>query len=101
MHEDKTVVFLADSYINDVTFYFSVDDYPLIYQTPFIAKNEMYTIEPYQSGYTLADGHRGTYYIRIRPKYSLSDVVVDDPYEFDFVVFSQPFGNGLTDLYAG
>ena len=101
MHEDRTVVFLADSYTNDVTFYFAVDDYPLIYQTDLIARNEMYSIEPGQPSYTLADGHRGNYYIRIRPNYSLSDIVVDDPYEFDFVVFSQPFGNGLTDLYAG
>ena len=101
MHEDKTVIIMADSLVNDVTFYLAVDDYPLIYQTKLIARNEMFSITPKQPHYTLAEGHRGTYYIRIRPNYSLSDVVVDDPYEFDFVVFSQPFGNGLTDLYAG
>ena len=33
MHEARTVVFLAESYVNDVTFYFAVDDYPLIYMS--------------------------------------------------------------------
>jgi len=101
MHEDRTVVFLADSELNDVTFYFTVDDYPLIYQTDWIARNEMYSLRPDSPGYTLAENHFGTYYIRIRPGYVLADLAVGDPYTFDFHVFSQPAGNGLTDLYAG
>ena len=101
MHEDRTVVFLAESFENDVTFYFAVDDYPLIYQTDLIAKNEMFSLAPEAREYTLGNGHFGTYYIRIRPAYALSDVIVDDPYEFNFHAFSQPAGNGIADLYAG
>lgn len=47
MHEDRTVVFLADSAVNDITFYMDIDDYPLIYQTRLIARNEMFSITPY------------------------------------------------------
>ena len=100
MHEDRTVVFLAESFQNDVTFYFTVDDYPLIYKTDFRSRNEMYSIHPEVPGYTIAEGHWGNYYIRVRPGYILSDLIVNDPYEFDFHAFSQPAGNGLTDLYA-
>lgn len=46
MHEDKTVIIMADSLVNDVTFYLAVDDYPLIYQTKLIARNEMFSITP-------------------------------------------------------
>ena len=88
MHEDRTVVFLAESFENDVTFYFELDDYPLIYKTDWIARNEMYALRPWQDGYALGEGHSGTYFIRIRPDYTLSDFVVEDPYKFDFWAFS-------------
>ena len=101
MHEDRTVVFLANSFANRVTFYMAIDDYPLIYKTDLIAENEMLSLHPESQQYALGDGHFGMYYVRIRPGYVLSDLVVSDPYEFDFHVFSQPSGNGLTDLYAG
>ena len=99
-HEDRTVVFLADSMKNDVTFYLAVDDYPLIYQTDWVARNEMFSVHPDQVGYAYGRGHFGTYFIRVRPGYILSDLIVNDPYEFHFHAFSQPSGNGLTDLYA-
>ena len=88
MHEDRTMVLLADSHENDVTFYLALDDYPLIYMTDWIAQNEMFSLHPESVGYALGEGHFGTYYIRIRPGYTLSDLVVPDPYKFDFYAFS-------------
>ena len=61
----------------------------------------MYSLAPEHRAYTFGSGHYGTYYLRIRPAYALSDLAVDDPYYFDFHCFSQPAGNGITDLYAG
>ena len=61
----------------------------------------MYIIMPEHRDYTLGSGHFGTYYIRIRPQFALSALATDDPYEFDFFAFSQPAGDGITDLYAG
>ena len=86
--EDRTVIFLCDSMINDVTFYLAVDDYPLIYMTEWVARNEMFSLHPEQRGYTYGEGHFGTYFIRVRPGYILSDLIVDDPYEFHFHAFS-------------
>jgi len=100
MHEDRTIVFLADSFIGAVDFYFEVDDYPLIYDTDLVSRNEMYIITPWHKDYTLGHGHLGTYYIRIRPRFALSSLVVNNPYETDFFAFSQPTGDGITDIYA-
>lgn len=105
MHENKTIVLLADSPIQTVTFYLALDDYPLVYlantedSNQWIDSNEMFSISPAEKGYSDANGYFGTYYIRVRPAYNIADLLVDTPYEYWFRAFSQPTGDGLTDLY--
>ena len=67
MHEQKTMVMLADSPMQSVDFYLALDDYPLVYMAEWASTNEMFAIKPSQAGYTTADGYFGTYYIRVRP----------------------------------
>ena len=50
MHENKTIVLLADSPIQTVTFYLALDDYPLVYlantedNNQWIDSNEMFSL---------------------------------------------------------
>ena len=96
---------LADSPLQTVTFYLALDDYPLVYLTDtadsdqWIDENEMFALQPNDKGYSDANGFFGTYYIRVRPSYTIADLIVDSPYQYYFRAFSQPSGNGLTDLY--
>ena len=105
MHENKSIVMLADSPLQSVTFYLALDDYPLVYLTDtednnqWIDKDEMFSLKPTDAGFSDAEGYFGTYYIRVRPKYTLADLLVDTPYSYYFRAFSQPAGDGLTDLY--
>jgi len=105
MHENKSIVMLADSPLQSVTFYLALDDYPLVYLTEiednnqWIDKDEMFSLKPTDAGFSDAEGYFGTYYIRVRPKYTLADLLVDTPYSYYFRAFSQPAGDGLTDLY--
>ena len=98
--DNRAVIFLADSESQDVTFYAAVDDYPLVYTSDLIAVNEMLIVNPKETAEKHSPGNFGTYYIRLRPGYVLSDLVVDDPYKFKFYAFSQPVDGGFTDLFA-
>lgn len=99
--DNRAVVFLADSETNDVTFYAAVDDYPLVYTSDLVATNEMLIVNPQEAAEKHSPGNFGTYYIRLRPGYVLSDLVVDDPYKFTFHAFSQPINDDqFTDLFA-
>ena len=105
MHENKSIVMLADSPMQAVTFYLALDDYPLVYMADMADKNqwldsnEMFSLQPSDKGYSDAEGYFGTYYIRVRPSYNIADPLVDTPYSYYFRAFSQPAGDGLTDLY--
>lgn len=50
MHENKSIVMLADSTLQTVTFYLALDDYPLVYMTDvegrdqWLDTNEMFTL---------------------------------------------------------
>ena len=88
MHEKKTIVMLADSPLQEVDFYLALDDYPLIYMTDWVDWNEMFSIKPTDAGYSDANGFFGTYYIRVRPKYTLADLFYDKPYSYYFRTFS-------------
>ena len=105
MHENKSIIMLADSTLQTVSFYLALDDYPLVYMTEvegrdqWIDTNEMFTLKPQDKGYMDANGFFGTYYIRVRPAYNIADLIVDNPYQYHFRAFSQPAGDGLTDLY--
>ena len=57
--------------------------------------------KPSDEGYRTAEGFFGTYYIRVRPNYSMASLLIDDPYKYYFRAFSQPAGDGQTDLYPG
>ena len=59
----------------------------------------MFALHPQDEGYSTSDGHFGTYYVRVRPSYNIADLLVDTPYSYFFRAFSQPAGDGLTDLY--
>ena len=48
----------------------------------------MLIVNPKETAEKHSPGNFGTYYIRLRPGYVLSDLVVDDPYKFKFYVFS-------------
>ena len=100
MHENKSMILLADSHLQEVTFYLALDDYPLVYLTSWFDKNEMFALHPTDPGYSDANGYFGTYYIRVRPSYGLADLLVDAPYMYWFQAFAQPAGNGQQDLYA-
>lgn len=100
MHENKSIIMLADSPEKSITFYSARDDYPLIYMTNWIDSNEMFALQPTDAGYGDANGHFGSYYVRVRPSYNIADLLIDDPYSYFFRAFSQPAGDGQTDLYA-
>ena len=86
MHENKSIVMLADSPLQAVTFYLAMDDYPLVYLTDaeesnqWLDQNEMFSLKPTDKGYSDAEGFFGTYYIRVRPAYNIADLLVDTPY---------------------
>ena len=44
VHENKSIVLLADSPLKVVTFYLELDDYPLVYLADWIDKNEMFAL---------------------------------------------------------
>lgn len=98
-HENKAMVMLADSPLQEVTFYLALDDYPLVYMTDWIDQDEMFVLQPWDEGYRDADGFFGTYYVRVRPRYDLADLLRDGAYSYYFRAFTQPAGYGLTDLY--
>ena len=102
-HENKSIIMLADAPYKDVVFYVDLDDYPKSYQTDWMARNGMFTLQPWNPGYSEANGLFGTYYIRVRPDYNLADLVVDTKrnYSYLFRAFSQPAGGEHTDLYGG
>ena len=99
MHENKSIVLLADSPEKVVTFYLALDDYPLVYLTDWLDSNEMFALQPWDEGYSDAKGFFGTYYIRMRPSYNLADLFDAAPYSYYFRAISQPAGDGQTDLY--
>lgn len=94
MHENKSIVMLADSPLQAVTFYLALDDYPLVYMTDtpdenqWLDSNEMFALQPFDKGYSDAEGYFGTYYVRVRPSYNIADLFVDTPYEYYFRAFS-------------
>ena len=98
-HEQRSIILLADSPLKSVEFYLAVDEYPLVYDTDWIDSNEMFALQPWDDGYRSADGHFGTYYVRVRPKYTIADLLLDTPYSYYLRAFGQPAGNALTDLY--
>ena len=93
------MILLADSHLQEVTFYLAMDDYPLVYLTEWFDQNEMFALHPSDPGYSDANGYFGTYYIRVRPSYGLADLLVDQPYMYWFQAFAQPAGNAQQDLY--
>ena len=102
LHDQRALCLLADTPVNDVTFYLAKDDYPLVYMTDWLDYNEMFSLAPQDAGYGKADGLFGTYYVRLRPAYELADLLVDTPYVYSFYAFSQPYGpQAITDLYPG
>lgn len=87
-HEQRTMVMLADSPLQEVDFYLSLDDFPMVYLTKWHDWNEMFALTPSQRGYTTSDGFKGTYYARVRPKFTLADILSDRPYTYYFRAFS-------------
>ena len=72
MHENRTIIMLADSPYQVVKFYVAMDDYPLIYDTYWLDKNEMFALQPWNPNYSDGNGMFGSYYIRVRPQYTLA-----------------------------
>ena len=99
-HEQKSIVMLADSPLNDVVFYVDLDDYPMSYQTDWMAKQGMFALQPWNPRYKTAVN--GTFYVRVRPDYNLADLIVDSKIKFNYLfrAFSQQAGDALTDIYA-
>jgi len=77
MHEQKTIVMLADSPQHEVVFYVDLDDYPKVYATDWLATNGMFALQPWSPGYSDANELFGSFYIRVRPVYNLADLVID------------------------
>lgn len=88
MHENRSIILLADSPLQEVTFYLQVDDYPLVYNTDWVDYREMFALHPWDAGYSTAEGHFGSYYVRVRPAYNIADLLVDTPYSYFFRAFS-------------
>ena len=100
-HEDRTVIFLAHSVRQKVTFYAAVDSIPTLYRDIWLDDNEMYAVQPTDKGYLAPSPTTGNaYYVRIRANYSLSAYVDHTPYQFYFWAFSQPSGYNVQDIYA-
>jgi hypothetical protein len=70
-HEQRTLCFLADQLNDDVYFYADVDLYPLNYVTKLQDQNNMIVVSPDNPQYAISDGAFGTYYIRVRPSYTV------------------------------
>lgn len=89
---------LADA-PQETDFYLALDDYPVSYITKLTDYKQMFTLSPTQAGYSNANGFFGTYYTRVRPNYTLADILKQSSFNYFFRAFSQPTGNAVTDIF--
>ena len=100
-HEDRTVIFLANSVSQRVTFYIAPNEIPNIYKDVWLDQNEMFVIRPTDEGYVVPNpGVGSAYYLRMRANYTLSAYIDPEPYSYYFWAFTQPTGDTFIDLYG-
>ena len=51
-HEQRSIIMISDSPYKDIVFYVDVDDYPKSYQTDWMARNGMFSLHPWNPGYS-------------------------------------------------
>jgi len=83
-YENRTLVFFAEVFFNNVFFYMKANDYPLFYSTEYHDVNDVIVLNPGDRDYSIDN----SFYVRARPDFSLQDLVSKRQYIFNFFIFT-------------